>query len=65
MLDSIENGGMKPYRSHQFQKKIIELFAKKKEDFQLIFCTSMVLEDLNNEEFGVGPYYTENVIKLK
>lgn len=65
MLDSIENGGMKPFRSHQFQKKIIELFSKLDGDFQLIFCTSMVLDDLNNEKYGVGPYYLDNVIKLK
>ncbi|MBU2115286.1 MAG: hypothetical protein KKE94_16090 [Gammaproteobacteria bacterium] len=65
MLDSIENGGMKPFRSHQFQRKIIELFSGIEEDFQLIFCTSMVLEDLNNDKYGVGPYYLDNVIKLK
>lgn len=65
MLDSIENGGMKPFRSHQFQRKIIELFSEIEEDFQLIFCTSMVLDDLNNDKYGVGPYYLDNVIKLK
>lgn len=65
MLDSIENGGMKPFRSHQFQKKIIELFSELGDDFQLIFCTSMVLDDLNNEKYGVGPFYLDNVIKLK
>ena len=65
MLDSIENGGMKPFRSHQFQKKIIELFSQIEGDFQLIFCTSMVLDDLNNDKYGVGPYYLDNVIKLK
>tara|TARA_B110000211_G_scaffold152006_1_gene172889 strand:- start:575 stop:2485 length:1911 start_codon:yes stop_codon:yes gene_type:complete len=63
MLDAIENGGMKPYRSHNFQKTIIELF-KDRIDFQLIFCTSMVLDELNNGKYGVGPYYESNVLNL-
>ncbi|MGO4998609.1 hypothetical protein [Oceanisphaera sp. W20_SRM_FM3] len=64
MLDAIENGGMKPFRSHNFQRSIIEMFKDKK-DFQIIFCTSMALDDLNNEEYGVGPYYVGNVINIK
>ena len=63
MLDAIENGGMKPYRSHNFQKTIMELF-KGRTDFQLIFCTSMVIDELNNEKYGVGPYYESNVLNL-
>ncbi|MEQ5837695.1 hypothetical protein [Marinobacter sp. NFXS9] len=63
MLDAIENGGMKPYRSHNFQKTIFNLFRDRK-DFQLIFCTSMVLDELNNDIYGVGPYYEGNVLNL-
>jgi len=63
MLDAIENGGMKPYRSHNFQKAIFNLFKDRK-DFQLIFCTSMVLDELNNDIYGVGPYYEGNVLTL-
>lgn len=63
MLDAIENGGMKAYRSHNFQKAMIDCF-KGREDFQLIFCTSMVLEELNNDAAGVGPYYEGNVLNL-
>jgi hypothetical protein len=64
MLDAIENGGMKEFRSHNFQKVMIESF-KGRDDFQLIFCTSMVLDELNNDTTGVGPYYEGNVLDLK
>ncbi len=64
MLDAIENGGMKEFRSHKFQKSIIDKF-KGRDDFQLIFCTSMVLEKLNNDAVGVGPFYDGNVLQLK
>jgi len=63
MLDAIENGGMKAFRSHNFQKAMIDSF-KGRTDFQLIFCTSMVLEELNNDTTGVGPYYEGNVLNL-
>lgn len=63
MLDAIENGGMKAFRSHNFQRSIVEMFKDKK-DFQLIFCTSMALDYLNNDEYGVGPYYVGNVINI-
>ncbi len=63
MIDAIENGGMKEFRSHAFQRIIIDCF-KGRSDFQLIFCTSMVLNELNNDIYGVGPFYTDNVLQI-
>ncbi|HKS13054.1 MAG TPA: hypothetical protein VJS90_08425 [Pseudomonas sp.] len=63
MLDAIENGGMTEYRSRLFQKTLVDLF-KGRTDFQLIYCTSMVLDELNNDEYGVGPFYSENVLNI-
>lgn len=63
MLDAIENGGMKEFRSHNFQKTITEYF-KGRNDFQIIFCTSMVIDELDNELYGVGQYYESNVINI-
>lgn len=63
MIDAIENGGMKEFRSQQFQKTLFKMFEGR-DDFQLIFCTSMVLSDLNNDHFGVGPYYAGNVLEI-
>ena len=64
MMDSIENGGMKPYRSQLFQREIIKALNEFSTDYQIIFCTSMVLEDLNNDSYGVGPYHESNVISF-
>lgn len=63
MIDAIENGGMKESRSHNFQQTIFDKL-KGRDDFQLIFCTSMVLSDFNNEHYGVGKYYSDNVLKI-
>tara|TARA_R110000824_G_scaffold343037_1_gene529535 strand:+ start:1086 stop:1277 length:192 start_codon:yes stop_codon:yes gene_type:complete len=63
MVDAIENGGMKEFRSHNFQRALIKLFEGRK-DFQLIFCTSMVLDELDNTDYGVGPFYQGNVLQI-
>jgi len=63
MLDAIENGGMTEYRSRLFQKTLIDMF-RGRTGFQLIYCTSMVLDDVNNDEYGVGPFYNENVLNI-
>lgn len=63
MVDAIENGGMKEFRSHNFQRALIKAFEGR-DDFQLIFCTSMVLDELNNQDFGVGPFYSGNVLQI-
>ncbi|MHC5351203.1 hypothetical protein [Metapseudomonas furukawaii] len=63
MVDAIENGGMKEFRSHNFQRALIKLFEGRK-DFQLIFCTSMVLDELDNADYGVGPFYQGNVLQI-
>ena len=63
MVDAIENGGMKEFRSHNFQRALISSFEGRN-DFQLIFCTSMVLDELNIQKFGVGPYYSGNVLNI-
>lgn len=63
MVDAIENGGMKEFRSHNFQETMIDCF-KDRSDFQLIFCTSMVLSELDNDVYGVGPFYSTNVLQI-
>jgi len=63
MLDAIENGGMREFRSQLFQKSIFDVF-KGQNNFQLILCTSMVLSEFDNEEYGVGPFYNNNVLQI-
>lgn len=57
MFDNIEDKGMREERSQNFQKIIVQLCNEINDDFQLIMTTSMVSKILNNEQYGVGPYY--------
>lgn len=57
MMDNIEDKGMTELRSKNFQRVVIEFNSKIKTDYQLIMTTSMVDESLNNDVYGVGPFY--------
>lgn len=64
MFDNIEDKGMREARSQNFQKIIVQLCDEIKDDFQLIITTSMVDTTLNNERYGVGPYYHKGIHTL-
>lgn len=58
IMDNIEDKGMVAERSQSFQHLITEACGElNNENFQLIFTTSMIAEDLNNTPFCVGPDY--------
>ena len=57
MFDNIEDKGMKEARSQNFQRIIVDKISELKGSFQIIMTTSMVDDTLNNDEYGVGPYY--------
>jgi hypothetical protein len=57
MLDNIEDKGMKESRSQNFQRIIVDVISKLKCSYQIIMTTSMVEQTLNNDTYGVGPYY--------
>lgn len=57
MFDNIEDKGMTESRSKNFQRIMLSLCSNIKTDYQIIMTTSMVDESLNNDDFGVGPYY--------
>ena len=59
MFDNIEDKGMTQDRSNNFQKIVLELSEEIETDFQLIMTTSMIDESLNNDKYGVGPYYNK------
>lgn len=59
MFDNIEDKGMTSDRSQNFQDIVLNLCSKIDTEFQLLMTTSMVSESLNNETFGVGPYYNK------
>lgn len=64
MFDNIEDKGMRQERSHSFQQTIASQTRKLEGSFQVIMTTSMVDPTLNNDEFGVGPYYKKGTHTL-
>ena len=57
LCDNIEDKGMEQVRSQHFQKTIVEMSASYKVEHQIIFSTSMIAPELNNNTYGVGPEY--------
>ena len=58
LCDNIEDKGMQEFRSHNFQKTIVDLALWMKGDFQIIFSTSMINHDLEDKGYSVGEFYT-------
>jgi len=68
LCDNIEDKGMEEARSKNFQKNIVNIANSKKfedKDFQMIFSTSMINDDLNIEPYTIGEFYDENNKTLK
>lgn len=64
IMDNIEDKGMVAKRSQNFQHLIIDACKDVAADYQLIFTTSMIAEDLNDTPYCVGPYYPEGSYTL-
>lgn len=60
LCDNIEDKGMEPARSKNFQNAIVEMSKACNVRHQIIFTTSMISSDLDDTEFCVGEFYTEN-----
>ncbi len=58
LMDNVEDKGMEMARSHNFQRIIVEASAAAKAQHQIIFTTSMINPDLDNEKYVIGPHYT-------
>ena len=65
ILDNIEDKGMEEVRSKNYQNVIVELSKTFKCEFQLIFTTSMVANEVNTSDYVVGDYYKEGNKSLK
>lgn len=57
IMDNIEDKGMVPERSQNFQHSLVNACNRLNNDYQVIFTTSMIAEDLNNTPNCIGPYY--------
>lgn len=54
VLDTIEDKGMEPGRSHNFQRLIVERSQEALVEHQIIFATAMIAPELDVPEFTVG-----------
>lgn len=64
--DNMEDKGIEEGRAQNFQKilvKKVESYENK--DFQMIYTTSFIPDELNNDVYCVGDYYTEDNPSLK
>ncbi len=67
ILDTIEDKGMEPERSHHFQNLLAAMSEKAAIDHQLIYATAMIAPELEESEHVVDRFYTheERTLKLK
>lgn len=64
--DNMEDKGIEPERAQNFQRIIInQAELCKTEDYQLIYTTSFIPDELNHSPYCVGDYYTEENRSLK
>lgn len=65
MIDTIEDKGMEPERSHNFQNQILRKSQEANVEHQMIYATAMISPDLDDEEFHIGRFYTRDEPTLK
>jgi len=65
IFDNIENMGMEPTRSQNFQRVIVETSASLGVEHQIIFTTSMIDLQLEIPMLTIGEHYTESNKSLR
>jgi hypothetical protein len=60
MIDTIEDKGMEPDRSRNFQMQLQKRSAELKSDHQFIIATAMIAPSLDEEKFTVGRFSTSD-----
>ena len=64
--DNMEDKGIEKIRAENFQKILVEEAEKfDSEDYQMIYTTSFIPEELNIDKYTVGEFYTEQNASLK
>ena len=65
LMDTMEDKGMEPVRSQNFQNLIMSRSTAAKVDHQVIFGTSMISPELDTEDFTIGEFSTRDNPTLK
>ena len=64
LLDNIEDKGMSPERSQNFQRVLVESLESIVDPFQVIMTTSMIDSELDRSDYCVGPRYDKGMHTL-
>lgn len=64
LLDNIEDKGMRPERSQNFQNLVVMALDGIEVEHQVIMTTSMIAENLEGSKYCVGPYYKKGMHTL-
>ena len=65
IMDNIEDKGMREERSQNFQRQMVDVCSSIKDEFQLIFTTSMIAGELDDTAMCVGPSYPKGTHTLE
>ncbi|NSX08536.1 AAA family ATPase [Pseudomonas lini] len=65
LMDNIEDKGMGPKRSQNFQRLLVRSLEGVEQKYQIIMTTSMIDPDLNDSSYCVGPYYEKGMHTLQ
>jgi hypothetical protein len=60
IIDTIEDKGMEPGRSHNFQNQILRKSRQAKSPHQIIYATAMISPELDEPEYTIGRFSTRD-----
>jgi hypothetical protein len=60
MIDTTEDKGMEPERSHNFQNQMLRISQASKVQHQIIYATAMISPDLDDETHTIGKFSTRD-----
>jgi uncharacterized Zn finger protein (UPF0148 family) len=60
IIDTIEDKGMEPQRSYNFQLQIARVSQESPVEHQIIYATAMICPDLDEEQYTVGKFSTRD-----
>ncbi|EKO3533871.1 hypothetical protein K1L80_000424 [Vibrio fluvialis] len=65
LMDNIEDKGMREERSQNFQRHMVNVCGSIENEFQLIYTTSMIADELEGTTMCVGPFYPKGCHTLE